>query len=1197
MTDQIVPISFSQGLDEKTDSKNIPLGKMLVSENIVFTKQGVLQKRNGLDSLPKVVQGSLGVSQTIDEGQAIQSFEDQLLLFDGRKAFSYSDSSGKWSDKGTVASVINETFQVVRSVSQQENADGAKVQGFELYAWEDANGGIYYSVIDSETGNFVVSNQLLTLYGDTVKVLPLFSTSSLQAQFVILFCQASSLRMSRISVDNLSASPVLQTLTTNLHESHLYDACHSAALQTNGTTVSEFNSIFIAYAARATLTTVYPTPKVIQVTPTSASVLSTFTDATSVGVPEQIAMTPTTDMSSQAVALAGPTAVVLFHSPQNGFQVGKIGTAGIASVVSLALPPAFDIGSLEKMSIVVSEPQLVDKIHLKAMFEFQRTPAFYTYLKIADFSVQVAGAVVASSGFTNIQIRKGVGLYSKAFLHNGEVYFTSTHESYLQSTYFVLNSTLDVVSKFNQNNGGGLRTGFSEVISDGYSYSVPVSQTFSGTKVTHLLPDGNGIYYVPTQKKGKIESENNTVFSKLGIVRSTLDFVNENHFRGATLNDNLYTVGGILQNYDGNYFTEAGFNLYPEGSGDNHGCDLDSSQFNITVTIPGDSVTNQETNIRCVDATRLQPGDVIQINGALNIQRYYIWFTIDGVGVDPEYAGLIPLQVSISSFYTSSQVADAIAGVLNLVGEFSAITIVNTIVLTNLQLGASVAPAAISAAVGNMDAGTYFYTAIWKYIDNKGRVHASATAIPESITVAAPLSSVSVIVPVLDLTDKQKVILEVYRTEVNGQLFRRVSSTVFPTLNIDNEDYRFQNVSFVDTLSDADTLSNELLYTTGDVLDNDAFPPCSLITSYDGRLWLAGLEDKNALVFTKTIDPLDKTLVAGFSEAFQIDFLPQGGDIIAIAKLDEKLIVFKETEIYYISGVGPSNANDSNNYNPPSLISSDVGCSNPNSVVLTPTGLMFQTRKGIYQLDRSLVVSYIGAPVEKHNDLTISSAVLMSLRNQIRFTTEEDVCLVYDYQFAQWSTFTNYVSTDADVFRGTYVVLSSDGTVRQENQVFTDDGYGISLAFETGNMNFANIQGYQRFKRALLLGEYLGSHHITVSFAYDFSPVFTESTTFNMNTSVDTPGSPSVIYGDYVYGSVGPYGTSDGGVYGGDYEPYQFRIFPTQQKCTSFRIRVEDNQDDLDTIGEGLTISNISLIVAVKQGQSKVSSLRSQGTA
>ena len=103
--------------------------------------------------------------------------------------------------------------------------------------------------------------------------------------------------------------------------------------------------------------------------------------------------------------------------------------------------------------------------------------------------------------------------------------------------------------------------------------------------------------------------------------------------------------------------------------------------------------------------------------------------------------------------------------------------------------------------------------------------------------------------------------------------------------------------------------------------------------------------------------------------------------------MDEKLVIFKESAIFYLSGDGPNNLGQQDTFIKPELVSSDIGCININSVVLTPDGLMFKSKKGIYLLSRSMQLAYIGANVEAFNDLKVSSAIVVPEENQVRFTT------------------------------------------------------------------------------------------------------------------------------------------------------------------------------------------------------------------
>ena len=66
-------------------------------------------------------------------------------------------------------------------------------------------------------------------------------------------------------------------------------------------------------------------------------------------------------------------------------------------------------------------------------------------------------------------------------------------------------------------------------------------------------------------------------------------------------------------------------------------------------------------------------------------------------------------------------------------------------------------------------------------------------------------------------------------------------------------------------------------------------------------------------------------------------------------------------------------------------------------MVLTPQGLFFKSNKGIYILERSLVLKYIGFPVDDFNNLNITKADIFAKDNEVRFLTSDGVCLVYNY--------------------------------------------------------------------------------------------------------------------------------------------------------------------------------------------------------
>jgi hypothetical protein len=143
--------------------------------------------------------------------------------------------------------------------------------------------------------------------------------------------------------------------------------------------------------------------------------------------------------------------------------------------------------------------------------------------------------------------------------------------------------------------------------------------------------------------------------------------------------------------------------------------------------------------------------------------------------------------------------------------------------------------------------------------------------------------------------------------------------------------------------------------------------------------------------------------------------------------MDDKLIIFKENAIFYLSGDGPNNLGQQDSFIEPQLISSDVGCSVTNSVVLTPQGLFFKSNKGIYLLSRSLGLDYLGAPVDDFNHLSITKADLVAKSDEVRFLTSDGVCLVYNYFRGLWTTFSNHEGSGSIMIGDTYYYVNTEG--------------------------------------------------------------------------------------------------------------------------------------------------------------------------
>lgn len=459
--------------------------------------------------------------------------------------------------------------------------------------------------------------------------------------------------------------------------------------------------------------------------------------------------------------------------------------------------------------------------------------------------------------------------------------------------------------------------------------------------------------------------------------------------------------------------------------------------------------------------------------------------------------------------------------------------------------------------VGTIPNGTYLYKAIWEFTDINGNVHRSTPSPVLSHTKSSGPSNIIVrVLSNLKLMDSDKYRFKqfgliLYRTTVNssGPYYRVASHSVpaswFGTGMV-NE--------ITDTYSDSTISGNELLYTDGGVLSYDPLPSIKYIISANNRMFALSSEDPNELWYSQKWLPGEPVNFSAFLN-LRLDqgLLRDSGDGVALGVLGNAIIILKDNCITGFEGDGPLATGEQNNFTEPKLLSSDIGCSNPRSVVSTPSGIFFKSGKGIYSINAGYEIKYIGAPIEAYNDEEILDATVIEGKNLVVFVTSS-MALLYNYQQNKWSTSSFLAGKSVCNWKNRLALLKADNTIYvQEDGVYKDgqDYYGMKLV--TPWLKVSGIQNFGRLWEIVILGDYHDAHTLRVKIYFDYDQ--TDFITYTLAPEA----------GDGVY---------------------QYRIHMERQKMEAVKIEIEDLPEE-DSTGESFSLSNITLLLGRKRGTYK----------
>jgi hypothetical protein len=212
---QQVPVSFSGGIDTKTDDKQVLATKLLELENGIFTKKGKIQKRHGYDLLLQTI---LDDSTSLSAATGVSIFKNELVLFSGTKLYSYIDASQAWKLKGSSTSVTLQNKSIIRNNFQQADQDYGFNQGLGCYVWKDSSAGIRYCLVDEITGATIVENTSLSSTGISPRVV------GIGQYFFIYYIEGTTLKFKYIQLTTPGSISAALDLTTSVNATFkIYD--------------------------------------------------------------------------------------------------------------------------------------------------------------------------------------------------------------------------------------------------------------------------------------------------------------------------------------------------------------------------------------------------------------------------------------------------------------------------------------------------------------------------------------------------------------------------------------------------------------------------------------------------------------------------------------------------------------------------------------------------------------------------------------------------------------------------------------------------------------------------------------------------------------------------------------------------------------------------------------------------------------
>jgi hypothetical protein len=553
--EQAVTVTFAGGVETRQDPKQVPPTKLLDLQNAVFARDTTIVKRNGYRALGGFVDGTPGVGFANARGLAQRGTE--LLAFTDARAYSYRPSSDTWNDTGAVASVVATDEAIARTGTTQTQPDLALNAGATLAAWEDNRGGVWYALVETDTGRELIAPTQADALGQRPRCLAVGRVLHL------IWAKPTANRLYIIVVNPAtSAAGAAAIFTDDLDGANpSFDAEGLPADAGDGTS-----------------------PGVIAWVTTGGGYRIAYVH------PSGVIGSPATGLpTAAAFADLVPGAIAVAYAPAS--STGVIAVAFVTGIAAAVGVPWVRFVNAAALSVVVGGADHLVLSAATSASGWGRLTGAFTTSNSGDawsFAAELQGATVDTNAvyvgtvtaiastavLGTVSTIRGHVLTSRAFLDGasgspgagtaiaGDVYAIVAHPV-LYYPYFA-------AIRLSAPNGAA--TPIAARLLPGQAVGAPTRAHLSSVPPIDQAVDATGLgatytarrHLVPLGYRIQLASSAGNQFGEQGIRAVTLDFANAAAWKSAELGAGLYLAGAAPLHYDGDRWAEADFHAAPD---------------------------------------------------------------------------------------------------------------------------------------------------------------------------------------------------------------------------------------------------------------------------------------------------------------------------------------------------------------------------------------------------------------------------------------------------------------------------------------------------------------------------------------------------------------------------------------------------------------------------------------------------------